>query len=232
MRRLGLIGVLLFAPALAGALTVSNLITNVRNQIQDASSTRQRYSDSTITQLLNEGQQAAIEKSRCLRESIIFSLTPNVTYYSLPDNYLTIQRVTIGYKYLQEMSPAALDGRSRGWEQAQGYPTYYFVNFSSRGLIGFAPWPGSATDTDTVKVEYDISATLLSSGSDVPFNAINDLTDFQNGLSYYASSVLSTIDNQPNRATLYMGLFTAVAEQMSKRCMIRPAYMPSATGSP
>lgn len=233
MRRLGLVSFLLLIPLASFGLTLSQLITNTRILIQDASSnTRQRFPDSTYTQVLNEAQQSAIEQTRCLRQSTNFTLAQGTTYYSLPSNFLTIERVTVGSKYLQEMTPAALDGRSRGWEYASGYPTYYFLNFSTPTSIGFAPFPQTSTDTDTVKVEYDVLPTNLSAGTDVPFNNVGSLYDYHDALQYYAAAVLSTIDNQPQRAQNYMPLYTSEIAQMAKRCLSRPSYLPSATGSP
>lgn len=227
----GIILVLLLAPA-AQALTLSQLRTNTRVLVQDATSSRQRFSDSQINTLLNEAQQDAIEQTRCLRQSYSFQLVTGTTYYSLPTNFLTTQRLTIGAKYLQEMSPAGIDGRSRSWETSTGYPTYYFINFATRGAVGFAPFPGTSADTDTIKVEYDVYPNLMSADSDVPWNSVGELADYHNALPYFAATILSAIDNQLARAQLYLPLYTNIITQMGKRCQSRPNYLPSASGTP
>lgn len=168
----------------------------------------------------------------CLQQNITFSLTPGVTYYALPANYQNVTRVTIGSKWMQEMSPAALDGRSRGWEQAGGYPTYYFINFSSRGLIGFAPFPNDSTDTDTIKVEYSVQAADLVNGADLPFNGINELQDFHHSLAYFAAAMMSTVDGQQTQSQNYMGIYQGMVKAMNARCSERMNYMPSSTGMP
>ena len=217
----------------AHALTLSQLIAETRTLIFDGSSaSRQRFTDSQIADILNQAQREAIAQTRCLRQSMTFSLVPGTTYYPLPSNYLAMERLTIGFKYLQEMSPAALDGRSRSWEAASGYPTYYFVNFSSPGMVGFAPWPATSADIDTIKMEYDIQATDMSGGSDLPFSGVSKMTDYHHALSYFAAAILSSIDNQSSKATTYFSVYSAVIASMTKRCLERPNYLPSATGTP
>lgn len=233
MRRFTLAIYFLGLSGISSALTLSNLISTARTLALDgASATRQRFSDSQITDFINEGQREALLATRCLRESQVFTLQPGTTYYPLPSNYLTMERLIVGSKYLQEMTPAGLDGRSRGWESASGYPTYYFINWSSPSLVGFAPWPATATDTDTVKMEYDIQANDLVSGSDIPYNGVIKMYDYQHALSYFAASVMSAIDGQMGRQAAYLSVYSGVTAAMAKRCLERPNYLPSATGSP
>src|SRR5258708_15475060 len=140
-------------------------------------------------------------------------------------------RVTIGGKWMQELTPAALDGRSRGWEQSSGYPTYYFINFSSRSMVGFAPFPAAASDTDTVKVEYDISANDLVLSTDLPYNGVNELQQWDHMLAYYASSIMAALDGNGTLSDRYMAIYTANKKVMEDHCTERPNYLPSGTGS-
>lgn len=233
MRLFNVLVLLLLASPLKAQETLSSLISESRTLALDGSSaSRQRFTDAQIAQFLNEAQREALTQTRCLRQDQVFQLVPGTTYYPLPSNYLTIERVTVGSKWIQEMSPAALDARSRGWEIASGYPSYFFVNFSSRGLMGFAPWPATSTDTDTVKVEYDVQANEMVNGSDSPFNGINEMIDYQHGLAYFAASMMSMIQGVPTRAQAYQGVFASVVTGMTKQCLARPSYLPGATGSP
>jgi hypothetical protein len=233
MRRLLVFAALFAFSATAHASeTLSQLITDSRVLVLDsASTTRQRFSDTQITELLNQAQRQAVNHSRCLSAALTFSLTPGVTYYALPSNFLYFERVTVGSKWLQEMTPAALDGRSRGWEASSGYPTYYFINFSSRTQIGFAPWPAASTDTDTVKVEYDIAANDLANSTDIPFNGVTELQEYQHGLAYYAAAIMATIEGLDSQAKAYMSVYSQTIKDMTDSCRERPNYLPSATGS-
>ncbi len=234
MRHAVLLVVLALAatPRPVAAENLTALIAEARMLALDgSSSTRQRFTDAQITSFLNEAQREALTQTRCLRQSMIFKLVPGTTYYPLPSNYLTMERLTIGFKYIQEMSPAALDGRSRAWEAASGYPTYYFINWSSPTLVGFAPWPAASADTDTIKMEYDVQATDLASGADLPYNGVTQMTDYHHALAYFASAMMSAIDGQTARQQAFQGIYVGMVAAMKGRCLERPNYLPSATGT-
>lgn len=212
---------------------LSSLISEARTLALDGdSASRQRFSDQQISIWINEAQRQAQIKTRCLRSTLNFTLVEGSTYYPLPDNFLNIERVTIGSKYIQEMSPAALDGRSRGWEAASGYPSYYFLFFSSPTMVGFAPWPATSTDIDVIKMEIDIQANDLVNGTDYPFNGVVKMRDYGHALAYFAASMMNSVEGISSRSAAYMQLYSMVIEGMSKLCNSRPSYYPSATGNP
>lgn len=221
-----------FARPAVATETLTQLIAEARVLALDGSSaTRQQFSDAQITQFLNEGQRESLTQTRCLRQSQVYTLVPGTTYYALPSNYLTMERLTIGFKYLQEMSPAALDGRSRAWEAASGYPTYYFINWSSPTMVGFAPWPAQSTDTDTIKMEYDVQANDLVNGTDLPYNGVTQMFDYHHALAYFAAAMMSAIQGQAGRQQSYQGIYVGMVTAMKNRCLERPNYLPSATGT-
>lgn len=225
--------IIIAIPINCNALNLSQIITEARTLALDASSpTRQRFSDSQLTTFINQAQRDALAQTKCLRNAITFQLVPGTTFYPLPTDYLTMERLTIGYKYIQEMSPAALDGRSRGWQTSSGYPTYYFINFSTPSMIGFAPWPAQAADTDTIRIEYDVQPTDMVNNTDSPFNGLTKMTDYHHSLAYFTAAMMSAIDGQAQRSKLYLDMYTAVIGSMAKTCLSRPAYLPSATGTP
>ena len=229
---LGLLALFLFSEGKASE-NLSQLDADARLLVLDSTNTsRQRYTDTQIYEYLNQAQRLAISQSYCLQQNIVFQLTPGTTYYTLPANYEEITRVTIGSKYIPQQSVAALDGKSRGWEAASGYPTYYFINFSSRSLIGFAPFPMQASDTDTIKVEYSIAPTDMVNPTDLPFNGINELQVYDHLLAYYAGSIMSGINSIPDLAKNYMDMYMQGIGLMSKRCNSQSQYLPSAAGSP
>jgi hypothetical protein len=168
--------------------------------------------------------------SECIYKSFGFDLQIGTTYYQLPSDFKYVRRLTRDSLELKEMTPAALDGRSRGWEQAGGIPTYYFINFSSRGLLGFAPVPAVAGDTSTIKVEYFADATVMSSDSSVPYNSIAELTAFQPMLAYYAAYVMTNLDGKPTIAASYLQMYQSYLKLMTDKCVNRPNYLPSLVG--
>lgn len=213
--------------------TLSDLITQARTLALDsASNPSLRFTDAQITAFINQAQRNLVTQGHCIWQNTIFELELGTTYYSLPSNFVTIERVTVGRKNIPQMTSAALDARSRGWEVASGYPVYYFVNFSSRGLIGFSPWPAQSTDTDTVKVEYTVHATDLSSSVDVPFNGINELQPYGSMLAYYAAGMMNLINGQSAQATAIMQVYAGQVETFNKMCLDLPGYRPGGIGQP
>lgn len=222
----------LVAPAKASE-TLSALEADARLLVLDSTTTtRQRFSSAQVDNFINQGMRSAIMSDNCLQNSLSFQLIPGTTYYALPSNYENILRVTVGYKYIPQQSVAALDGKSRGWEVASGYPTYYYIDYSSRSLLGFAPWPQQSSDTDTVKVEYTVSPTDMVNGTDLPFNSVNELQVFDHYLAYYAGAIMATVDDLPERAKAYMDVYAAGVKQLNASCVASPAYLPSGVASP
>ncbi len=223
----------LLAGRAAAGENLSQLVSDVRVLTQDAAnSSYSHFSDAQITTLLNQAQREVLAGSHCLQQTLVFQLVPGTTYYPLPTNYTVIERLTIGAKSIPQMTPAALDSQSLGWEYASGYPNRYFINFSSRGLVGFEPFPQTSTDTDTIKVDYDVQAQDLVNATDYPYNAVNELQDYQHALAYWAASVIEQIDQQQQRAAPYLTLYAAVAAQMKMKCRDLTNYKPSASGQP
>lgn len=230
--KLLLIAMFLF-PASVRAENLSSLISDARTLVVDSNSSRQRFSDSQITGFINQGSRLMISQTHCLMASATIQLTVGTTYYSLPSNFTAIRRVVRGnYGAMLEQTPAGMDGKSRGWESASGSPVYYFVNFSTRGKIGFAPFPATVADTDTVRVDLDIDTNDLSASTDIPFYGINELTGFHHYLAYYAAAMMSTIDDQFTPAKMFFDMYSSVIPLLQKRCEDRPSYLPSATSTP
>ena len=232
MRPLLFLAVLALVAPASSQLTLAQLDTNARTLTLDAKSDRQRFSDAQIYEWINEGQQNLIGYSRCLRASYTFSLIPGVTYYQMPADFQGIERVTIGGKMIPQMTPASLDSQSLGWEYESGYPNRYFVNYASRTLVGFAPFPQQSTDTDTIKVDYTVQANQLVNPTDIPFNGSPDLYTYQFGLAYFAASVMAAIQGQQAQSQLYMQLYTATAATMQQKCIVLTNYLPSASSQP
>lgn len=212
------------------AATLSEIRADARSMITDAQGTRQRFSDSEINRWINEGQRITDTRTLCTYKAFVFDLVAGTTYYSLPSDFLQIRRVTRDNLSIIEMTPAGLDGRSAEWEVSSGLPTYYFINFSSRTKIGFAPFPNVATDTATIKVEYNAYTPTLTSDSDVPFGGITELFPYHYSLIYYAAYKASIIDERYDKAKVFMESYNSISTLMKDTCLIRPNYLPNLIG--
>lgn len=233
--------------ALSGQNNYYSLIGNVRTLTADISSPLPNFDNFQIIEFLNEAQQEILMGSHCLQQTMQFQLIPGTTYYPMPPNYTVIERVTVGSKSIPQMTPAALDSQSLGWENASGYPNRYFINFSSRDLVGFAPWPQFATDTDTVKIDYDVVADTITYPfaipfgiginpnlypNQIPYNGVNEVAEYRHALAYWAASMIEQAEGKQALASSYMGVFTAVATQLRMKCRDLTNYRPSASGTP
>ena len=223
---------LLFLAAPAWGSTRSELRTQTRLLVSDSGTSRQRYSDTQINNLLNEANKIAIARTYCIHKSTTFYLSAGTTYYATKSDFLSVRRLTRENLQLNEMSPAALDGRSRQWAEASGTPTYYFVNFSSRSQIGFSPFPGTSTDTGTIRMDYFALPSDMNADSAAPFDGINEFAPYHYATAYYAAAILSQLDGITASAGAYMSIFEAQIKSMDDKCEDRPNYNPALIGRP
>ena len=222
--------ILFFVPVNCMALTLSDIRTDVRTIVNDSLSTRNRFTNTQLNYWINEGQRLADVKTRCNQKTYSFDLAAGTTFYQMPDDFIYVERLTRGRLYIQELTPAGLDGRSSMWETAGGLPTYYFVNFSSRSQVGFFPFPDTANSTETIKVDYVSYSTTLTSDSQIPFDTYKDLYGFHDLLTYYAAYKACMIDERYAKAKAYLETFTVLVDQMKTSCKDRPNYKPSLIG--
>ena len=210
--------------------TLSQLRSDARMLAKDSVGTRPRFSDAQVNALLNEGQRLVAVRTRCFRRSTDFQLALNTTYYALPSDYMDMVRVTRQNLVLDEVSPGGLDGKSRGWEASRGTPNYYFINFSSRNRVGFAPYPGTSVDTGTVKMEYYYYPGDMTVDSNVPFNNDSHFLAYHHAPAYYAAGMMTLLEGRESVGAAYLGMFEGMLKSMSETCVLRPNFNPQATG--
>lgn len=213
----------------ARAITLSTARSDCRVLIQDTGSTRNRFSDAQLLRFLNEGQKDMVQYAKPIRKSTQFELVSGTTYYSAPTDFLVPIRVTRSYQLLSEQSVQALD-KQISWQTVGGLPISYFVNHSSRSLIGFYPFPNSTSSTGTIRMEYAAQATDLSSDSDQPFNSIVELQPYGYALAFYCAYRASLIDDLQTKAQAYYAEFRRGSDMLASDAFSRPNYRPGAVG--
>lgn len=212
----------------ASALTLSEIRTEARRWADDSLTTRQRFSDSQINSWINEGQKLIDMRTLCMYDSYSFDLVTGTTYYDLPSNFLMVKRVRVTDIDIHEASPAMLDNKKGiDWEEQEGVPQYYFINFASRTKIGFMPFPDSSESTGTVTVDYIAFSDQLSNDADIPFNGIAEFSAYQYALPLYAAYKMAVIDERTDLAGILYGQFDAIVNLMSGLCIGRPNYKPA-----
>ena len=213
----------------ARALTLSEIRTEARTLALDSGTSRQRFSNARLNAFINEGHRQAVLETRPILKSAQFELVAGTTYYSLPTDFLQINRVTLEYDVLYETTPEALDKTNR-WPETGARPTHYFIHFASRTKVGFYPFPESSSSTGTVRYDYFAQATDLSADSDEPFGGAAELDVYHYGLAYYAAAKMTAIDGRTALAGFYLAEYRATIERIKSEAKSRPSYRPSAVG--
>lgn len=211
-------------------ITLSTLRTDCRILVQDTGSSRNRFSDAQLLRFLNEGQKDLVQSAKPIRKSTQFELVSGTTYYSAPSDFLSVERLTRSYQVLKEESVKSLD-RQIQWQTVGGLPISYYVNHSSRSLIGFYPFPNSTSSTGTIRMEYNASATDLSSDSDQPFNGIAELQPYGYLVSLYCGYRAALIDSMVAQAQAYYAEYRRGSDMLGSDAYSRPNYRPGAVGS-
>ena len=227
---------LFFCGVEAHSLTLAEARTEVRRLIKDTatSTTLQRYSDSTLLTFINQAQREVVNQTWCLVTSTNITLTPNVTYYSMPNDMIAAEIVrfkdqsgrtrkllAVSYKSLYETNP--------DFEKQTGPPMNYTSRFSLSGRsnreMAFLPIPTSAS-TGIVTMDYYSQSVDLVNDSDVLLNGIPILVPYHEGIVYQAVSKIKTIEGDATMAGAYLTLYQGAVTVMNSRLGEIPDYAP------
>lgn len=220
---------LLLLAAPANAITLSTIRSDCRVLVTDDGATRNRFSSAQLLRFINEGQKDLVQYAKPIRKSYSFELVSGTTHYALPSDYLTVVRLTRSYQVLPEVSIQNLD-KSQQWQTVAGLPINYYINHSSRTVVGFYPFPNTTSSTGTIRMEYTAQATDLSADSDSPFNTITELQPYGYLLSFYCAYRASLIDAKMGQAQAYYAEFKRGSDMLASDAFSRPNYRPGAVG--
>lgn len=214
------------------ALTLDQIRTEVRIRIKDSNTSRQRYTDTQLTNLINESQRDAINFSALIHKQTSITLVVGTTYYTLPTDVMMIERVTFKNKNLPEQTLTALDSAANygAWEQTSGTASNYFQDPTQSTKLGIYPFPATAASTGTVKVMYQSQGTDLSSASDVPFNSETRFYPYHDLLIYEPCYKIFLIEGEYQKATEYRGYYELRLKQMIDYLGSRLNYKPGFSG--
>jgi hypothetical protein len=197
--------------------------------VKDSGTTRNRHSDASLLRFINEAQRDINQYAKPIRKSTQFELVSGTTYYSAPSDFLVPVRVTRNFQLLEEKSIQALDKQVM-WQTVAGLPTAYYVNHSSRTLIGFYPFPNTTNSTGTIRMEYSAQITDLASDSDIPFNGITEIQPYSYLLPLWCAYRASLLDAQTVMAQAYYAEYRRGSDMLASDAFSRPNYKPGAVG--
>ncbi len=225
----------------ARALTLTQMRTEVRRLVRDTSGTAalQRYSDSFLTDQINDAQRDIVNQTWCNLSFTTISLAQGSTYYSLPTTFLAIyevKHVTASgiTRALTEKSwlNVLQDYPQFETSGAAAAPSYYFTRWSDSGTqmqIAVVPAPSVSS---SIKVTYYSSSADLSDDSDVPFGGTTVLVPYHYSLVYLAAGKIKLIEGQTEEAAPLLSQAASGIDLMTRRLGERPNYHPNASGAP
>lgn len=222
-------------------LSLSDVRTQIRNNIRDTDSSRQRYSDSILNGFINEAQKDISSQIWFIEKSTSYVLTANDVYYDLPSDFLGVRHVVFTDANdvtieLNEKSEEAVIQKEPDYENSStGSPVQYFYRQSKSGgtafEISYLPVPTS-TSTGTVRVDYFCQPTDLSSDSGVPFNGLLPFVPYHYTLVYAVTLRIKLIEAKTDEATVYAQLYDRAIQVMRDAIGRKPNYRPSFGGGP
>lgn len=237
-RKISFLWLLLLAGA-ANALTLSEIETRIRLNIRDTGTTLQRYSDSTIDNLINDGGRDVVNQTWCLDKTTTLSLTVGTTFFSLPSDLNAIKfvyfRDTSSNTYeLQEKNERSFRQSNPDWQKQTGKPVNYFTRTSTSAGTTFElalyPIPSTSTQLGTVTIDYYSQWTDLSSDSDIPFDSQVPLYPFHQVLIDYATARIKIMEGRTDEAALYGTLYTNGISLLNSKYGQKPNWNPSFMG--
>lgn len=222
----------------AQATNLSDIRTQVRRSVRDTDTTNPRYSDSILNSFINEAQNTANNAGWLCRGVTSYALTPNVTYYALPTDFLAASQVYFKRPdattiVLLEQPQAALYQLIPDWDRRTGTPNYYYVSqptsavvgSSSTMLISFIQVPTSIS-TGVVTIWYVQDIPNMNADSDLPFGGRMFFQPYSEALYYYAASRILALDGIYDESNYYMALFKQDLAVMVDRANQMPNYFP------
>lgn len=241
MKRILLIVSFLFAFSVYGnTATLSQIRTEIRRNLRDTDSSRQRYTDAVLLDFINEAQREVVNATWLGEKTSSYILSPLTTFYSLPTDLIVITNVDFKDRGnttlpLQEMTLRGLNARNPDWRRTQGTPLEYYVDkatTSSQLQISYIPIPTSQS-TGTVTIRYYYQVPDLSSDSDVPFDSKRHLYTYHQAIVYHATMRIKMIERRIDEANFYATLYNNYLAIIRNRLGDLPNYNPSVgvTGS-
>ncbi len=239
MRKILFLFALLIFPIQAKALTHAQIKTELRLRIKDTLSTRQRYTDAQLTNLINEAHRDIVNKTHPLYNLTQVAVSTGANSASTPTDLLEYYRVLYttntssdsGY-VLTETSLYQLDSLNNGnnWIRTHGAPTNYYQDPTAPDKIIFFPIPSTTTQTGNLFIWYVQKANTLASDSDTPFQGINRYQDYSDLLVYYPAAIIYQIEGEGDKATAYMTLYADRLAELKNYVFTHPNFIPGFSG--
>lgn len=222
---------LVLPSARSNALTAAEIITRARLLLRDSSSdtTRQRFSDAQLLNLLNDAQREMNSLAMVQKASFTFTLTGGTTEYPLPTDFLTAWRVLHKDRKMEQTSFDAEDAQSEAWMTASGTPQRYYIYAATTPVIGFIPAP-TTVSTGTAVVYYIQQTTDMTADTETPFSGWVQAIPYHSALAYFVTYRGLWLLGDIQLADRYAQEWALWIESARTGLINKPDYNPSFTG--
>jgi len=215
------------------SMTLRELIAHSRQIIGDSSyyNPVPKITDARITSYLNEAQHYASAHAWAFVRRTTFTLSGRTTEYTLPNDFLTTQRVTLDDVILNEATLPGLDGDGINWLSQSGKPSSYYIRTTTVSLIGFNPTP-TETSTGSITLDYYTQLDDLVSQTDVPFNGQPDFYPLHETLAKFVAYRFFLSVGNMQLSDVYAKEFVTDISRLKEIPTIKPNYRPGFRADP
>lgn len=222
MKKLISVLILSCITSISYALTVGDIISQVRLLEKDSNSNNYRYSDQSLIDRINIIQDDICTRTFCLQTRYYITTSTDTREYRLPSNLINIIRAayyipnsTGSYKKLIWTSLGGQDAANPYWQNmASGLPTEYYRRVD---YIGLKPAPSSSYEgTDYIQLDYNVRASSVSLTTDIPLDGNYNLYGFHQAIIYGVAALCEFDKNSDARyatlQTIYEGWIAKIKE--------------------
>ena len=225
-------GLLFYAVSPSYSMTTAEILARVRVNIKDQSTiyNRQRFTDATLINFLNDGQREGNILAWLLQDRITLPIVSGTQEYNLPADFLATDRVLFNNVKLDQTSLSKLDTDTVGWAAATGaVPQKYYLYRATSTILGLVPKPLNPTIL-TLTVYYIKQPLEITSTSQTPWNGWNSLTPYHSALIYYVTYRAFRVMEEPTLADPYYQEWANSIEMMRKGVYTMPDFNPGFSG--
>lgn len=216
------------------ALTLAQIRTEIRRNVHDTDSTRQRYSDSVLLDYVNEAQKEVVNVTLLTQKTTSYVLLPLTTYYALPTDFLSSNHVDFKNNSgltmpMDQVTIKGLANKNPDWKKVNGIPAQYLVDNSTSDTtqtVSYIPVPTNAS-TGTVTMRYSYQVPDMANDGDVPFNGKRQFYTFHMAIVYHVTLKLKIREGKFDEASSYGALYTNYLGEIQKFIGSIPDYKPS-----
>lgn len=190
-----------------------------------------RISEVMVSSYTNIAMQEIVSYTWCLEDTVSYSTVVGQREYTLPSDFIAIQRLTIDNTLITATSISKLDINDSSWVAniTTGTPSKYYLN-PGLDVFGFDSIPSTTTD-HVISINYIKQPPMLVNDTDIPFDSQNRLTPYHYTICLWVASMMCYTDNRPTEGDRYYAMYVDRVKNMATSIRLSGDYYPNFGGS-